>query len=194
MWTISLSMVCIIFSYSEDLWSPCVLKNQVVNSVLHWPLCLFLSTWGLGWGGGKGFACDLPYASLLWGLGSLYSASWIDFPSVLDLSKCFWASSSPMTLSQHFCWYWSGVSVYVHSSLLSGGVMLTPWECSEPLTADCLWWFFSVVSGPCWTHHGYQINAGLTKTTVTGHDWAPIKAQGGSVCTRSWRNTEEGAD
>ena len=133
MWTISLSMVFIIFSYSEDLWSPCFLKTQVLNSGLHWPLCLFLSTWGLGWGGGKGLPCDLPYPSLLWGLYSLCSASWIDFSSVLDLSKCFWASSSPMTLSQHFCWHWSGVSIYVHSSLLSDGVMLTPWECSEPL-------------------------------------------------------------
>ena len=33
--------------------------------------------------------------------------------------------------------------------------------------------------GPCWTHHGYQINAGLTETAVTGHDWAPAKAQVG---------------
>ena len=33
--------------------------------------------------------------------------------------------------------------------------------------------------GPCWTHHGYQINAGLTETTVIENDWGPTKAQGG---------------
>ena len=50
MWTISLSMVFIIFSYSEDLWSPCFLKTQVLNSGLHWPLCF--SAHG-DWGGEK---------------------------------------------------------------------------------------------------------------------------------------------
>ena len=33
--------------------------------------------------------------------------------------------------------------------------------------------------GPCWTHNGYQINAGLTETTVTENDCGPTKAQSG---------------
>lgn len=49
MWTLSLSMVFIIFSYSEDLEVPVFWEE---SSFKLWaPLVsLFLSTWGLGWG------------------------------------------------------------------------------------------------------------------------------------------------
>jgi len=49
------------------------------------------------------------------------------------------------------------------------------------------------VPGPYWTYHGHQIHTGLTETTITGNGWEPTEAQGGSTCTRSWRNAEGGS-
>ena len=150
---------------------------------------------GLGWGGGKGlFLWPATFIPTL-RLGSLCPASWVAFSSVLDLSKCCWASSSPMTLSQHFCSLWSRASIYVHGQ---SHTSQHPVRWGDVDSLGVFWALWQqTVSGsacPCWTHHGHQINTGLTETTVTGNGWDPTEAQGSPSCTRSFRNAEEGAD
>ena len=138
------------FHHLVSLWSvPCSLTQmfsvscriKILNSRLHWSLCLFPSTGPSALAAGYGKEqCLWPATfTLLWDLGSLCWAPWVAFSSVLDLSKCCWASSSPMTLSQHFCSCWSMVSIYVHGPVLcqvgwcwlSRGIL-------SPMTADSL--------------------------------------------------------
>ena len=145
MWTISLSMVFIVSSYSEDLRSPCFLKNQVLNSGLHWLFCLFLSTWPFSlagdWGGEERRSLSLWPAIFIPTL-----RSWLTLFSPLGrLLLCSWFKQMLLSLQQphdlfpalFFTLIWGFLpSMCTVSpappSLVSGGVMLTPWECSEP--------------------------------------------------------------
>lgn len=129
---------------------PCYLQNQ--NFKLYAPLAaLFHSARPstLLEEGGRRVVCVTCHIHPWFCL--TFWASWVAFLSVLDLSKCCWASSSPMSLSQHFRSRWSSASICVHGQpcmaqhhVKWGGRVVTPQEYSKPLNRrDGLWAAFS---------------------------------------------------